>query len=232
VGLLTVFYAPEKLFAEQGKEGKWLLPFVAALLTAAIVAVAMYSVADMGAIVRTQLESNPRLVEMMGQQRIDEAVRDAGTTAAKIKAGVFSPIFTAVTILILSGIMFAFTAIADAGATFKKVLTVCAYATFAYGLVQGVGGLVVLALMSDTSTADVYHLIQLSPALFLDRNTTSKALYSLIASFDLLNFWRFFLIGLGVSKVSAKLSLGKALAMAVVPWALFTLLGMGFASIF
>ncbi len=230
MGLLAVFYSPEKVFAEEGKEGKWLLPFLVACLLSAFVAVAMYSVADMAAIVRTQLESS-KLASLIGPAALDQAVRDAGSTAAKVKAGIFAPIGTAVMILVVAGILFAFTAMSDAGATFKKVLTVCAYAAFAYGLVEGIGGLVVLKLMGDTSTADIYHLLNLSPSMFLDRNTTSKAVYALAGSFDLLSFWRYFLIGLGLSKVSTKLSLGKGLTFAGILWAIGTVFGMAYAAL-
>ena len=232
MGLLTVFYAPEKLFAEQGKEGKWLLPLVAGMIATVVFFLISASMIDFGAIAREQIESMPRVAEAMGPEKINEAVQSARSPAAKIRNAILAPVMGAVGVLIIAGLLFGLAAMVDAGTTFRRVLTVSAYASFAYGLVSGLGGVLVLVMMGDTTGVDVYNLVKLNPTLFLDRTTTSKPLYSLAASLDLLSFWRLFLLGLGLSKVSARLSIGKGVALAAAPWALWILLKMGWAAIF
>jgi hypothetical protein len=232
LGLLTVFYAPEKLFAEVGETGKWVLPFVASLLIAALISIATTNMIDMSAYVRAELESNRLASQYLTQQQIDQAARDAASPGAKMRGYIMAPVITGVVLLIMAGVLLGLSMIVDAGTSFKKVLSVCAYSGFAYSVVGGLGGIVALKMMGDTSTADLYNLVKLNPTLFMDQATASKPLYSLASSLDLLSFWRIFLIGLGLSKVSKKLSLGKGLGLAIVPWAAYVLGKMGWAAIF
>ncbi len=232
MGLLEVFYAPEKLFAEVGKTASWRLPFIAGMLLALVIAFANSALIDPGSIVRAQLESNPRIAEQLGQERIDQMVRDANSPAAKIRGYVLAPVMSAVIALILAGIFFGLSQIASAGTTYKKILGVTAYSSFAHGLVAGIGGMVVLKMMGDTSGADMFNLIKLNPTLFMDKAATSKALYSIASSFDLLSFWMIFLLGLGISKVSVKMSLTKGLTIVLIPWVIYVLGRAGIASLF
>lgn len=232
MGLLTVFYAPEKLFAEVGKTKGWLLPFVAAVLLVAVMTGLTVNMIDMGAVTRTQIESNSFLASRMTQAQIDQAVANADTPAAKIRSIIFGTVGAAIVTLILAGILFGLAQITDAGAGFKNVLAVVAYSGFAYGLVSGLGGIIALKMMGDTSGVDVYNLIKLNPTLFMDKTTASKMLYSLASSLDLLSFWRIFLLGLGLSKISLKMTLGKGLMIAIIPWVVYVLGKMGLAAIF
>lgn len=232
MGLLTVFYSPETLFEEVGRTGKWLLPFLAAMLVAAVITVLTVNSIDMSVAVREQLESNPRVVQALGQEKIDQIARDANSPRQKTISSVSAPVVAAIVNLIVAGILLGLMMVFDAGTSYKKVLSVCAYCGFAYGLVAGAGGLIVLKMMGDTGGVDMYNLIKLNPTLFLDRATTSKALYSMAGSLDLLSFWRIFLTGLGLSKVSPKLGLAKGLAIVIIPWAVYVLGKMGWAAIF
>ena len=188
LGLLTVFYEPDKLFDEVGKNGKWLLPLLAALLTAvALTALTVYTI-DMSAAVRTELESNPRVVQALGQEKIDEIVGNANSPRQKLMSCGGALVMSGLGLLVIAGVLFGLTQIADAGTSFKKVLAVTAYSSFAYGLVVGLGGWIVLMRLGDTSGVDMRNLVNLNPTLFLDRASTSKALYSLASSLDLLSF--------------------------------------------
>ncbi|MGA2325909.1 MAG: YIP1 family protein [Bryobacteraceae bacterium] len=232
LGLLTVFYEPEKLFEEVGKNGKWLLPLLAALLTAvAITALTVYTI-DMSPAVRTELESSPRIVQALGQEKIDEIVSNANSPRQKLMSCGGALVMSGLAVLVVAGVLFGLAQITDAGTSFKNVLAVSAYSSFAYGLVVGLGGWIVLMRLGDTSGVDMRNLVNLNPTLFLDRASTSKALYSLASSLDLLSFWRVFLLGLGLSKITPKMSLAKGLTLVILPWAVYVLLKVGWAAIF
>lgn len=232
MGLLEVFYSPEKIFAEVGKTGAWRLPLIATMLMALVIAFANSALIDPGSIVRTQLESNPRIAEQLGQERIDQMVRDANAPSARIRGYVLAPVGSAVVALILAGIFFGLAQVASAGTTYKKVLSVTAYSSWAHGLVAGIGGVVVLKMMGDTSGADVFNLIKLNPTLFMDKASTSKALYSIASSFDLLSFWMIFLLALGISKVSDRMSFTKGLIIVLIPWAIYVMGKAGISMLF
>jgi hypothetical protein len=232
VGLLEVFYAPEKIFAEVGKTASWRLPFIAGIVLTLIITFANSGVIDQGTILRNQLEANPRIAEQLGQERIDQMVRDANSPSAKIRTYVLAPIAAGVVTLILAGIFFGLAQVASAGTTFKKVLGITAYSSWAHGLVAGIGGWVVLRMMDDPSGAEMSNLIKLNPTLFMDKAESSKALYSIASSLDLVSFWMIFLLGLGISKVSNRMSLGKGLIIVLIPWAIYVLGKAGFATLF
>lgn len=232
MGLLNVFFSPEKVFAAQAEKPQWLLPLIATVIVILIVTVAVGQLFDMGAYAREMLESNEFIAQRLTPEQIEQQAEAAGSTAAKIRNAIVAPLTNCLGVVIVAGILFGLTAIVDAGTTFKKVLAVAGHSAFAYAVVSGFGGVLVLLIMGDTSGADIQNLVKLNPTLFLDKTTASKALYSLAASFDLLSFWQFFLLGLGLSKVSAKLSLGKALGLVAVPWAVWILGKMGIAMIF
>jgi ABC-type multidrug transport system fused ATPase/permease subunit len=232
VGLVTVFFSPEKLFAEQAEKPKWVLPLIASMIVVLIVSVAIGQLFDMGAYVREKMESNPFVAQRLTPQQIEEAAQQANSQSAKIRSAVIAPLVNGAGILIVAGILVGLAMIVDAGTTFKKVLAVAAHSAFAYGVVSGFGGVLVLLIMGDTTGVDIQNIVKLNPTLFLDPTETSKWLYSIATSLDLLSFWQFFLLGLGLSKVSAKLPLGKALGLVAVPWVVWILIKMAIAIVF
>lgn len=232
MGLLNVFFSPEKLFAEQAEKPSWVLPLIASVIITAIVVASVGQLFDAGAYVREQIESNAFLAQRLTPEQIEQQVQNATSPAAKVRNAIIAALVTGVGIVVVAGLLFGLAMIADAGTTFKKVLAVAACSSFAYGLVSGLGSVLVLLLMGDTSGADPQNIVKLNPTLFLDPGDTSKALYSIASSLDLLSFWQFFLLGLGLSKVSAKLPLGKALFLVAIPWVVWILVRMGLAMLF
>ncbi|MGE5567880.1 MAG: YIP1 family protein [Rhodospirillales bacterium] len=230
--LFQVFYAPEELFAGVGKTASWRLPFIAYILVTLVITFANTSLVDQGSVLRAQLEPSPRIAEQLGQERIDQMAREANAPAARIRTCIIAPISSAVVALIVAGVFFGLAQITSAGTTYKKILGVTAYSLFAYGLVAGAGGLIVLLIMGDPSGAEMTNLIKLNPTLFMDRASTSKALYSIASSLDLLSFWMIFLLGLGISKVSAGMSLTKGLIIVIIPWIVYVLGKAGVATLF
>lgn len=230
--LLQVFYAPEELFAGLGKTASWRLPFIAYILLTLVMTFANTSLVDQGSVLRAQLESSPRIAEQLGQEQIDQMAREANSPAARIRACIVAPISSAAMALIVAGVFFGLAQIVSAGTTYKKILAVTAYSLFAYGLVAGAAGLIVLLIMGDPSGAEMTNLVKLNPTLFMDRASVSKALYSIASSLDLLSFWMIFLLGLGISKVSAGMSLTKGLIIVIIPWVVYVLGKAGIASLF
>ena len=73
--------------------------------------------------------------------------------------------------------------------------------------------------------------LQTSLALFVDKATTAKPLYSLLSSIDLFTIWILFLLATGYAAV-ARRSTTSALWGVAVPWALLVLGKMAWAAIF
>jgi hypothetical protein len=230
-GLLTVFHSPEKLFPEVGKTVSWGVPLVACVMVAFLTALIVINVIGMETLTRNQLESNPRLVDQLGQDRIDEMAREADTPARKAVGYVAAPLVTAVAILVVAGILSGLMSISDASAPYRNVVAVYAYSSFAYQVVMLVAIAIALAALDSYEGIDPNQLISLSPALLVGEDG-SRVLRSVLSSLDLLSFWLIFLIGLGLSKISPRLKLSKAILLVLIPWAVYVAGKAGFAAIF
>lgn len=231
MGLLEVFYAPEKLFEEVGKTSQWRLALIAVLLLTVATTIARSFVVSPGDMVRSQIEGT-RVAEQLGPEKIEQMVHDANSTSGQVRTYASGIIGAIVITLIVAALLFGLAQIASAGTSYKKILSVTAYSSFAYGLVANFGGIIVLGMMSDPVGAEMTNLIKLNPTLFMDKAATSKALYSIASSFDLLSFWMIFLLALGISKVSVRMSLAKGVIIVLIPWVLYVLAKAGIATLF
>lgn len=233
--LIRVFYEPEKVFAEikDAQKGVWMLPLIATLLISFLTTFTFLSMIGLETITRNQLEASPRVTQSLGQERIDQMAREAGaSTARKVVTYATAVAASAISMLLVAAILFGLAQMMDAGTTYGKVLAVCCYSFFAYGLVTGIMSIAIIAATSDYSGLDLGSLIKTNPAIFLDKSTTSRPLYSLLSSLDLLSFWLIFLLGLGLSKVGPKLKLSRALTLVIIPWVVWVLGRAGLAALF
>lgn len=222
MGLLTIFFAPEKLFAEPAKQGKWLLPFVAAMLVAVLMQVMMVNMIGMEQLTRLGMEMSP-FASQIPPDQVEKSIAAANTPLRKGFQYGMGGIGMAFWVVLVSAILLGLMSMTDAGASFKKVLTVCAYAFFATSFAGAVLTAIILASMPDYSGLDLSNLLKLNPTVFLDKAMAPKALYSFATSMDLMSFWSIFLIGLGLSKLAPKMKLSKGLTIVIIPWAVYVL---------
>jgi hypothetical protein len=222
VGLLTVFYAPEKLFADVTKQGKWLLPFVALLLVVVLMQFMMSNMIGAETLARLQVAANP-FASQMSPEQIEAQVRAAGSPVAKALRYGGAGIGVTLAVLLISAVLLGLMHMADAATTFKKVITVCCYSMFATALAGAVLTAIILASMPDYSGLDITNIVKLNATVFLDKSTAPKALYSFAGSIDLMSFWGIFLMGLGLSKTVPKMKLSKGIVIVVIPWAVYVL---------
>jgi hypothetical protein len=234
VNLLRIFYAPERVFSElPDKGGGWVVPFVAALLVAVLSTAVIVNMIGIESIIKTQLESNPRLTAQMDQKKIDEVARTAAdSTLRKMLTYLSPPIASAFVLCVMALALLGIMQLVDAPAPLTRVLAVCSYTQFAYHAVTLVMGVIILSLLTDRSGIDLNDLVRLNPTLFLERTTTPKFLYSALSSVDLLTFWAIFLTALGLTKSASKLKMGKALAIVIAPWALWVVARSSLAALF
>jgi hypothetical protein len=234
VHLLRIFYAPEQVFSElPDKGGGWVVPFVAVLLVALLSTVMIVNMIGIETIVKTQLESSPRLAAQMDHKKIDEVARQAAESPArKVLTYVSPPIASAFVLCIMALVLLGIMQLADAPAPLTRILAVCSYAQFAYHAVTLVMGVIILSMLTDRSGINLNDLVRLNPTLFLDKTSTSRFLYSALSSVDLLSFWAIFLTALGLTKSVSKLRMGKALAIVIAPWALWVVARSSLAMLF
>lgn len=228
---VQIFFSPSDAFVLSGKR-PWLLPLIAACLVALVMNVVLVTGIGMETLMRNQLESRPELAERLGQDKIDQMVHDAGSPARKWIGFASAFFVTAIVLAIIAGIYLGALLATGAETTYGAVLAACALCWFAYLTVQTIATGVFVASVKDYSGVDMQNVIALNPTLFVTRATTSKFVYSLLSSLDLISFWVIALMGIGFAKVSRNVSITKGIVTVVVVWAVYVVGKSGFAMLF
>ena len=220
-GLLAIFYAPGEVFASLNRKS-WKLPVIASVLVALLGSALVIELVGMENLARMQFENNPRLVEQMGQDKVNEAIQQAAhSTPRKVMGYVIAPIATIVVLLIVAGVFTLGNMMTGSDIPYGRTLAITAWAMFATGLVRNIGTGAVLTSVNDFSGFDVQNALPVNLSLFVDRS--SKMMYSFASSIDLISFWCIYLIALGLQIAVPKSSLGKHLAMVVGFWLIYVL---------
>lgn len=231
LGLLQIFYDPAKVFARVREKGIWLIPFLAVSLTIMTTVAITVNLIGMENMTRKQLESNPKLAEQIGPEKLDKIIRDSDTPARKALACVAGGAGGAFYLLLIAGIFTGLLSLMSGTAKFKQVLGASSYALFPFSVLTCLMSTLIILLSNDRSELNLRNLIALNPGAFLDKETTGKSLYSVASSLDLLSFGQIAMLAYGLSKVSG-VPLTKCLMMILALWAIYVLGKAGVAAIF
>jgi hypothetical protein len=206
--LFRIFYAPGDVFAGIPERSRWQLPFFSVLALSCLTSALIIHSIGMDNLLRKQFQSQPRLVEQLGEEKIEAIIQQANTPARRISTYIGSIISISVVVLVVAAVLTGLLSLLGAGAGFRKVFSVTAYSYFAYYLVSLALSAIVIFSIGDKDSIDVENLLQGHAGAFLDRATTNKALYSIASSVDIFSFGLLFLMALGLSRVSKRLSNG------------------------
>jgi hypothetical protein len=104
-------------------------------------------------------------------------------------------------------------------------------AYFPYWLIGIAMTLLVLMVSPEPASLNWQNPLATNVAAFMDKSSTSKGLYSLMTSVDILNVMVICLVALGFSKIT-KTKFGFGLAAILVPWVFYVLIKMGISMVF
>ncbi len=153
----------------------------------------------------------------------------------KIDMVQFTPLFSLLAGLIYGAVLMAvFNFGFAAEIPFKRALAIVFYALLP-GLLTVILLTVSLLVSSDPNAIDIAgNPIPTNPGFFMNPETSSKFLYSLISKLDVITIWTVVLLGLGFSVNSAnrKLSAGTAIGTVLAIYAVLALIGAGFKAAF
>src|SRR5262245_10623696 len=232
IDLLKIFYAPGEVFAGIPEKSRWYLPFFSALILSCLASALIVNSIGMENLVRRQLQSQPRLVEQLGEEKIEEIARQANAPARQFSAYVSSVLGVGVIILVVSVILYALLVLTGAGVGFRNVLSVTAYSYFAYYSVLLILFAVTLFVSGDKESIDPDNMLLSHAGAFLDRATTNRALFSIATSLDIFSFGLLFLMALGLSKVSDRLKLARSATVVVGVWTVYVAAKAGISLLF
>lgn len=229
--LARMFYDPSKVYAAIKERKLWLPAFAAVALLALVSSMLIIQMVGMQTITRKQLESNQRIARQMGQEKIDEAVAKSDTPVRRgIGYGV-AVLGASLYLLVVSALCMGLLNMMDARMSYPQSLGILAYSAFPFSLITAIMSGLILLLAADRAELNLQNLIPFNPAAFMDAATTSKPLYSLASSMDLLSFGQIGLISFGYSKVSGR-SFAQCLGVVGALWAVYVLLKTGLSALF
>src|SRR5262249_54550596 len=194
--LFKIFYDPGEVFAGIPEKSRWRLPFVSTLILSCLASTLIVNSIGMENIVRRQLQSQPRLVEQLGEEKIEEMARQAKAPARQVSAHIASILSAGVIILVVAATLTALLALTGDRAGFRNVFSVTAYSYFAYYSVLLTLSALTILVISDKENIDPDNMLVSHAGAFLDRSTTNKALFSFASSLDIFSFGLLFLMAL------------------------------------
>lgn len=227
--LLEVFYQPGKTFAalpERNFAWIWPLLFVSLIGTLGYWLVTHYIGVE--TIARQQLEQYAR---NMPPEQMQQAIAQAATPARMYISYASGFVGAIIAMLVIAGAFMAFAQMSSRAPRFGTMLAMVTLAWFPYALVVTAMSWLVLAISPDPTSLDYRNLLATNVGAFMNRNETSKGLYALMSSMDVLSFVEIFLLALGFSKVT-KSKLGFGLGVVIGLWLVVVLIKMGFSMIF
>ena len=222
--LLEVFYQPGKMFASlPERKFAWVVPLIAAALVAVL---GYYVVLHYIGVENLARQSMQMMASRMSAEQMQQAISQANSPA-RIYMGYFSAaIGTAVMFLIISGALAAFGMMTKSAPRFGTMFAMVVLAYFPFQLVTTLMTWLTLAISPDPTSLDFQHLLATNVGAFMNKNETSKGLYSLMTSLDILTFVEIFLLSLGFAKVT-KSKFGAGLGAVLCLWVLWVFAKMG-----
>lgn len=225
--LLEVFYQPGELFASlPERRGAWVAPVILNALLIVLITFLVPHYMGRENVTRQQLENFKMPPEQM------QTAIAASLTPARIYMGyAFAAIGTALMLLIISGALMAFAMMTSRAPKFGAMFSMVAIAFFPYFLISAAMTAMILMASPDPSTLDIRNLVATNVAAFMDKNTMSKGLYSLLGSIDILSFGEIGMLAFGFSKVTrANLFFGFAAVLGL--WVLYVSAKMALSMLF
>jgi|SRR5665213_609900 len=227
--LLEVFYQPGKLFESlPGRSYVWVLPLIFDMLLIVMQTWAVPHYMGRENIARQQIEMFAR---NLSPEQIQTAVAQSITPTRIYIGYATAALGCGLILLVISGALMAFGMMTSKAPAFGAMFSMVSIAFFPYWLITVAMTTLVLMLAPDPASMDWRNLLATNVAAFMNKNETSKGLYSLMGSVDILSFAEIGLLSLGFSKVTrAKFGFGLAAVLAI--WAFYVLGKMGLSLIF
>jgi hypothetical protein len=227
--LLEVFYQPGKLFSSLPERSfAWVAPLIAVMLIGMLGSWVIPHYIGRENIARQQLEM---FASRMSPEQIQTAVSRANQPAQVYIGAASAAVAICVGMLVIAGLLMAFGMMTSRAPRFGPMFAMVALAFFPYLLVTTLMNWMTLALSPDPTSLDFRNLLATNVAAFMNKNETSKGLYSVMTSLDILSFVEIFLLSLGFSKLT-KAGMGAGLAAVLALWAFYVIAKMGISLVF
>jgi hypothetical protein len=227
--LTGVFFSPKEAFADIAARPTWIVPTVVLVLFTLIACVALNQRMDWRQFMTQQIEHDSRAADLSAEQK--EQRIEAGAKYAPIFTYVFGIPAPLVLVLLAAAVLLGiYNLAAGADLNYSTSLGIVSHA-YLPTIASTVIFLLVLFL-KPPGTFNLDNPVATNLGVLVPEDAP-KWLMKLGMSFDIFSFWILILIALGFAAARPKkLPFSKSLTIAVVSWAIFVLVRVGWAWIF
>jgi hypothetical protein len=228
--LAGVFFEPSKTFADIARRPSWIVPLLL-MIVASMGLTALYGQhVGWDRLIRQKIEATSRGQQLPPEQK--EQIIATQTRLAPVFGYAGALIAVPLTFLLMAAVLTGLVAgVMSAPVKFKQVFSVVVFA----GLPNIVSMLLatVVMFLKNPADFDLQNPLMFNIGAWMDPEHSSKFLYSVATSIDLFPFWVMLLMATGLKAAAGKkLSLGGALFVVVLPWAVYVLAKSGIAAAF
>ncbi|HLJ25719.1 MAG TPA: YIP1 family protein [Candidatus Angelobacter sp.] len=228
--IINIFTAPSKTFEDIRRNASWWVPWVIGGIFAAVSLTLFNNKADLEQLMRQQIASSPAQSQAFdGLSKEQQNQRIAiGVKISRVLPYVL-PIFSLLGGLVIAALlMAAFNFIHEAAVPYKRSLAILFYAGLP-SIISAVLAIVTLSMATDMEGRNPRNLVATNPAYFMDYQNTSKFLYGMAGSLDVITIWIIVLLGIGfkVNSAKPKLSTGTAIVTVAVLYMIWRLTASG-----
>lgn len=198
---LGIFTFPGRTFESIVRRPDFLAPLIITVVGAYIVIEAMLQKVGAALIIRQSLELSGKAAQMTPEQLNQTIQKVAGFTAISMRVGAVlgAPIF----LLVIAAVgIFIVNVLFGASANFKSCFSVVCYANLV--LLVAVVLSLVMIFLGDAEQFNPENFVPTTVGFFLNPRETSKPLYVIASSFDILRVWFIVLSSLGLSAATRK----------------------------
>ena len=209
--IVGVLFAPDDTFASIAKRPTWVAPFLVLIVLSIASGVIMAKRLDFAAPVRDQMESRKDIPP----ETADRAVRMAGAFG-KV-ASYAAPVFTAIIMLIVAGVLLLAFRLFGGEGTFAQAWAATLYA-FMPSVIKSLIVLLVIVIKggAQISPIAIATLVRSNVGFLFDPKTNPMA-FALATNFDLFSIWVLVLLIIGFAHL-ARVSKAKSAAIVISLW--------------
>jgi hypothetical protein len=227
--LLDLFVEPRAAFAViLQRPGRFWIPLLGTIVLQLVFTSIWMQKVDAPEFIRHEIEQSGRADQIPPDQMnqiVDQQARFM-KVISPISAIVAPPLF----VLVLGGLfLFVYRFFYSSDLTFTQSLAIVAWSGFALALVTIPIMLAIYAGKGDWNV-NPQSVVQANLSLVLDRETTSRPLWSLAESIDLFSAWMIFLLASGYGLASRKPT-ATAVWGILVPWAIWVVGKVGLVAL-
>jgi hypothetical protein len=227
--LIDVYFAPREAFTRIARAPRWLLPFIVHLAVVLAFTGIWMSRMEPREFMKAQLEESGQMDRIPADRR--DEILDQQARFMPIFGWVGPIVATPIIFVVVAGaLLFVFRFFYAGELSFRQSFTIVCWAFLAVALVTSPLILAVMGLKGNWNM-NPQEALQANLALFLDKASTAKPLYSLFGSIDLFALWQVFLLTAGYAAATRR-AISSAAWGVLVPWLLLVLGKMAWAAVF